>query len=158
MRTVRADLDEAAWPDLGSPDLAWASASMHHMADPDRALRTVHDMLAPGGLFAVVELAGHPRFLPESAPQDRPGLEERVHTAADRLQAAHMSHRGADRGPKPTAAGFRADGRTDRTGHRNVVPEEPKHNHPPPTRRDTDAFLTRYQPGERNRCTLRRRT
>jgi hypothetical protein len=49
-------------------------------------------------------------------------------------------------------------GRTDRTGHRNAVSEEPKHNHPPSTKRDTGAFLMTYQPGERNRCTLRRRT
>ncbi|WP_327243008.1 methyltransferase [Streptomyces sp. NBC_01320] len=106
VRTVQADLDEAAWPDLGSPDLVWASASMHHMAHPDRALRTVHDALAPRGLFAVVELAGHPRFLPENAPKDRPGLEERVHAAADRLQAEHMPHRGAAWGPMLTAVGF----------------------------------------------------
>ncbi|OQD53457.1 SAM-dependent methyltransferase [Streptomyces phaeoluteigriseus] len=106
VRTVQADLDEAAWPDLGSPDLVWASASMHHMTHPARALRTVHDALAPGGLLVVVELAGHPRFLPESAPEDRPGLEERVHAAADRLQAEHMPHRGADWGPMLTAAGF----------------------------------------------------
>ncbi|MEU6181336.1 class I SAM-dependent methyltransferase [Streptomyces coeruleorubidus] len=110
VRTVQADLDEAAWPDLGSPDLVWASASMHHMAHPDSALRTVHDALAPGGLFAVVELAGHPRFLPENAPEDRPGLEERVHAAADRLQAEHMPHRGADWGPMLTAAGFTVEG------------------------------------------------
>src|SRR5688500_15445258 len=65
VRTVQADLDAADWPDLGTPDLVWASASMHHMADPERVLRTIHRMLAPGGLFAVVELAGFPRFLPE---------------------------------------------------------------------------------------------
>jgi SAM-dependent methyltransferase len=106
VRTVRADLDDPVWPDLGAPDLVWASASMHHMADPDRALRAVRDVLAPGGLFAVVELAGHPRFLPEDAPGDRPGLEERVHAAADRLQAGHLPHRGADWGPMLTAAGF----------------------------------------------------
>jgi SAM-dependent methyltransferase len=110
VRTVQADLDEATWPDLGSPDLVWASASMHHMAHPNRALRTVRDALAPGGLFAVVELAGHPRFLPENAPADRPGLEERVHAAADRLQAEHMPHRGADWGPMLTAAGFTIEG------------------------------------------------
>jgi ubiquinone/menaquinone biosynthesis C-methylase UbiE len=110
VRTVQADLDDAIWPDLGSPDLVWASASMHHMANPDRALRTIHDALAPGGLFAVVELAGHPRFLPENAPEDRPGLEERVHAAADRRQAEHMPHRGADWGPMLTAAGFTVEG------------------------------------------------
>ncbi len=110
VRTVHADLDEAAWPDLGSPDLVWASASMHHMAHPDRALRTIHDTLAPGGLFAVVELAGPPRFLPADAPAERPGLEERVHAAADRRQAEHMPHRGADWGPMLTAAGFTIEG------------------------------------------------
>lgn len=110
VHTVRADLDEASWPDLGSPDLVWASASMHHMAHPDRALRNVHEALAPGGLFAVVELAGHPRFLPENAPEERPGLEERAHAAADRRQAEHMPHRGADWGPMLIAAGFTVEG------------------------------------------------
>jgi SAM-dependent methyltransferase len=109
VRTVQADLD-AVWPDLGHPDLVWASASMHHMADPDRTLRQVHDLLAPGGLFAVVELAGFPRFLPEDAPKDRPGLEERCHAASDRHHAAHVPHRGADWGPKLTAAGFVVEG------------------------------------------------
>ncbi|MGW6026765.1 class I SAM-dependent methyltransferase [Streptomyces sp. NPDC055099] len=110
VRTVAADLD-ADWPDLGRPglgrpELVWASASMHHMADPDRALRMVHDLLAPGGLFAVVELAGFPRFLPADAPADRPGLEERCHAALDHHDAEHMPHRGADWGPKLAAAGF----------------------------------------------------
>ncbi|GAA0940669.1 methyltransferase domain-containing protein [Actinocorallia libanotica] len=106
VRTVQADLDDTAWPDLGSPDLVWASASMHHMADPEHTLRAVHGVLAPGGLFCVVELAGFPRFLPENAPEDRPGLEERLHAVTDRLHAEHMPHRGADWGPMLTAAGF----------------------------------------------------
>jgi len=110
VRTVQADLDDPAWPDLGSPDLVWASASLHHMAHPDRVLRTVHDLLAPGGLFAVVELAGFPRFLPDDAPGERPGLERRCHAAADRLNAGHMPHRGADWGPMLTAAGFAVEG------------------------------------------------
>ncbi|MEV4880464.1 class I SAM-dependent methyltransferase [Streptomyces cyaneofuscatus] len=106
VRTVQADLDAPDWPDLGTPDLVWASASMHHMADPDRALKAVHDLLASGGLFAVVELSGFPRFLPANAPEDRPGLEERCHEASDRFHAEHVPHRGADWGPKLTEAGF----------------------------------------------------
>ncbi|MEV5409846.1 methyltransferase [Thermopolyspora sp. NPDC052614] len=104
--TVQADLDADRWPDLGTPDLVWASASMHHMADPGRTLRKVRELLAPGGLFAVVELAGFPRFLPAHAPENRPGLEERVHAAADALYAEHVPHRGADWGRLLVAAGF----------------------------------------------------
>ncbi|WP_405677664.1 class I SAM-dependent methyltransferase [Streptomyces sp. NBC_01511] len=119
VRTVRADLD-TDWPDLGTPDLVWASASLHHMADPDRTLRQVHDTLAPGGLFAVVELAGFPRFLPADAPADRPGLEERCHAAIDRHHTEHLPHRGADWGPKLTAAGFTVEG--ERTVTVNIAP------------------------------------
>lgn len=110
VHTVQADLDQADWPDLGAPDLVWASAAMHHMAEPDRALRKVHDLLAPGGLFAVVELAGFPRFLPEYAPEERPGLEERCHAASDRMHAGHVPHRGADWGAKLVTAGFTLHG------------------------------------------------
>nr|CEL12949.1 probable methyltransferase [Kibdelosporangium sp. MJ126-NF4]CTQ98634.1 probable methyltransferase [Kibdelosporangium sp. MJ126-NF4] len=109
VRTVQADLD-SRWPELGEPDLVWASASLHHMADPDRTLRRVHDALAPGGLFAVVELAGFPRFLPDDAPEDHPGLENRCHAASDRRHAEHLPHRGADWGAKLTAAGFAVEG------------------------------------------------
>ncbi len=105
VRTIRADLD-AAWPDLGGPDLVWASASLHHMADPDRTLRQVHDLLTPGGLFALVEIPGFPRFLPDDAPEYRPGLEGRCHDARDRDHAGHVPHLGADWGPKLAAAGF----------------------------------------------------
>ncbi|MFZ4272058.1 class I SAM-dependent methyltransferase [Streptomyces arboris] len=117
VRTVQADLDAVGWPDLGSPDLVWASASMHHMADPGRALKAVHDLLAPGGLFAVVERSGFPRFLPETAPEDRPGLEERCHEASDRFHAEHVPHRGADWGPKLTGAGFTVEDERSITVH-----------------------------------------
>jgi len=116
VHAVQADLD-ATWPDLGEPDLVWASASLHHLADPDRALRRVRDALAPGGLLAVVELAGFPRFLPADAPEERPGLEERCHAAGDRRAAEHMPHRGADWGPKLTAAGFTVEGERTLTVH-----------------------------------------
>ncbi|MFF8023147.1 class I SAM-dependent methyltransferase [Streptomyces sp. NPDC007896] len=110
VRIVRADLDATAWPDVGTPELVWASASMHHMTDPDRTLRQIHDLLAPGGLLAVVELAGFPRFLPEGAPEDAPGLEERCHVALDHHHAEQVPHRGADWGTKLTEAGFTVEG------------------------------------------------
>ncbi|MDX2819300.1 class I SAM-dependent methyltransferase [Streptomyces sp. PA03-5A] len=117
---VEADLDAAAWPDLGTPELVWASASLHHMTEPDQTLRQVHDLLAPGGLFAVVELAGFPRFLPGDAPQDAPGLEERCHAALDHHHAEHIPHRGADWGTKLTKAGFTIEG--ERTLTIDVAP------------------------------------
>lgn len=106
VQIVSADLDATEWPDLGAPDLVWASASMHHLADPGRALRTIRDALAQGGLVAIVELAGLPRFLPPTAPEDRPGLEERCHSAAQRLLAEHLPHLGADWAPELAAAGL----------------------------------------------------
>lgn len=109
VRTVQADLD-SEWPDLGTPDLVWASASLHHMADPEAVLRKVHAALAPGGLFVVVELARFPRFLPEGAPEDRPGLEERLHAVGDHRHAGQLPHLGADWGPMLTAAGFAVEG------------------------------------------------
>ncbi|MFQ6393617.1 class I SAM-dependent methyltransferase [Nocardia sp. KC 131] len=110
VRVVRADLDTAQWPELGTPELVWASAAMHHMADPGRALRQVHDLLAPGGLFAVVELAGFPRFLPEDAPEQAPGLEERCHAALGHHDAEQLPHRGADWGSELAKAGFTVEG------------------------------------------------
>ncbi|MGI8459594.1 MAG: class I SAM-dependent methyltransferase [Propionibacteriaceae bacterium] len=103
---VQADLDASPWPDLGVPDLVWASASMHHLSDPDVALRRVRGLLAPDGLIAVVELAGLPRFLPPTAPKERPGLEDRCHAATQQFHADQLPHRGADWGPRLAAAGF----------------------------------------------------
>ncbi|GAA2354567.1 class I SAM-dependent methyltransferase [Streptomyces carpaticus] len=117
VHTVAADLDAADWPDLGTPDLVWASAAMHHLTDPARALSTVHDLLAPGGLFAVVELDGFPRFLPADAPAHRPGLEERCHRATDAFHTEHVPHRGADWGPLLSAAGFTVEDERTLTVH-----------------------------------------
>jgi trans-aconitate methyltransferase len=66
IRTVQADLDQP-WPALGPADLVWASASLHHMADPDRALTQVLTTLRPGGVLAVTELDSFPCFLPDEA-------------------------------------------------------------------------------------------
>ncbi|MGW4807557.1 class I SAM-dependent methyltransferase [Kitasatospora sp. NPDC004272] len=122
--TVQADLDAERWPELGTPDLVWASASMHHLADPGRALGRVRELLGDGGVFALVELAGFPRFLPADAPAERPGLEERCHAATDHLHAEHVPHRGADWGPLLTAAGLTV------TGERTVTIDVDATEHP----------------------------
>jgi SAM-dependent methyltransferase len=101
IHTLQADLD-AGWPALEPVDLVWAAASLHHLADPDRVLTEIRDTLRPGGLFAVVELASFPYFLPADLGAGRPGLEERCHAAV----ARDVPLLGADWGPRLRRAGF----------------------------------------------------
>lgn len=105
VRTVLADLDEA-WPQVGVFDLVWASASLHHLADPDRVLTDVSAALRPGGLLVVAELDSFPRFLPEDVGLGRPGLEARCHAALTELRAVDMPLLGSDWGVRLSRAGF----------------------------------------------------
>lgn len=106
VRTVQADLD-GAWPDLGPVDLVWASASMHHMADPARTLAQVHATLGPGGVFMITELDSFPRFLGDPAGR---GLEERAHAELDRRRRERGMHMNEDWGARLQAAGFEVEG------------------------------------------------
>ncbi|MFJ1995092.1 class I SAM-dependent methyltransferase [Streptomyces asiaticus] len=105
VRTVQADLDDT-WPDFDPVDLVWASASVHHLTDPDRGLREIFERLRPGGLLAVIEMAGFPRFLPEDVGRGRPGLEARCHAVQAQEHAERMPELGADWGPRLARAGF----------------------------------------------------
>ncbi|MFD7921507.1 class I SAM-dependent methyltransferase [Streptomyces sp. NPDC059740] len=96
----------AGLPGLADVDLVWASASLHHVDDPAAALTGVRAALRPGGLLAVAEMDGMPRFLPEDAVADRPGLEIRCRAALTALLAEQLPHLGADWGALLTAAGF----------------------------------------------------
>jgi SAM-dependent methyltransferase len=103
--TVRADLD-AAWPAVGTFDLVWASASLHHLADPDRVLADVLGALRPGGLLVAAELDSFPRLLPHDIGVGTPGLEARCHAILDEERAARLPHMGDDWGSKIGTAGF----------------------------------------------------
>jgi SAM-dependent methyltransferase len=105
IRTVEADLD-AEWPAIGPVDLAWASSSLHHMADPDRVLTEVFATMNSGGLLVVAELDSFPRFLPDDAGPGDPGLEARGHAALDRIRAGELPHMGSDWGSRLSKAGF----------------------------------------------------
>lgn len=105
VQTVRADLD-APWPAVGPADLVWASASLHHMADPGRALGEAFGALRPGGLLAVAEFGTFPHFLPEDIGIGRPGLEARAHAVVDGARAGSMPHIDSDWGTLLTGAGF----------------------------------------------------
>jgi SAM-dependent methyltransferase len=106
VRTVRADLD-GDWPELGPADLVWASASMHHLADPARTLGQVFATLRPGGAFMITELDGFPRFL---SGTDGAALEERCHAELARLRREGGLHMGEDWGARLKAAGFDLEG------------------------------------------------
>jgi SAM-dependent methyltransferase len=104
---VRADLDRG-WPDLGGPvDLVWASASLHHLADPARTLADVRAALRPGGAVAIVELDSFPRFLADPAGA---ALEDRVHAELARVRHEHGMHMGEDWGARLATAGFALEG------------------------------------------------
>lgn len=84
----------------------WASASLHHMSDPGRALTEAFNALRPGGLLAVAEFGTFPHFLPEDIGSGRPGLEARAHAAVDAARSESMPHLESDWGALLTGAGF----------------------------------------------------
>ena len=76
--TLPADLDQE-WPrEATGADVVWAASSLHEVADPERTFVQIHAALRPGGLLAVVELTGLPRFLPDDVGLGEPGLEARL--------------------------------------------------------------------------------
>ena len=109
IRTVAADLDDE-WPGhaIGNEtvDVAWASASLHHLADPNRILMEILAALRHGGLLAVVELDSFPRFLPDDIGRGRAGLEERCHAVLAQARAEALPHIGSDWGARLVAAGY----------------------------------------------------
>lgn len=105
VRTVEADLDQA-WPALGPVDLTWSALALHHLADPDRALREIFAATRPGGLLAVAEITDPHRFLPDDIGVGRPGLETRIMAAVAEHHAEAMPYLGADWGPLLAGAGW----------------------------------------------------
>jgi SAM-dependent methyltransferase len=102
---VEADLD-AGWPDLGTLDLTWASASLHHMADPARVLRDALNATRPGGLIAVSEFSRQLLFLPEDLGFGRLGFEGRITDVLGHAYAEEMPTLGSQWAPRLTDAGW----------------------------------------------------
>jgi SAM-dependent methyltransferase len=105
VHAVEADLD-AAWPDLGTLDLTWASMSLHHLADPGAALRGVLAVTRPGGLIAVAEFPEPLRFLPDDLGIGAPGFEDRVVTLLNAAHVEQMPTLGSAWAPRLAEAGW----------------------------------------------------
>ena len=105
VRPVEADLD-AGWPDLGLLDLTWASASLHHMADPARVLRDALGATRPGGLIAVSEFASQLLFLPDDLGFGLPGFEGRITAVLGHAYTEEMPTLGSEWAPRLTASGW----------------------------------------------------
>jgi SAM-dependent methyltransferase len=137
VRTVAADLDES-WPAFGPADLAWASMSIHHVADPADALRKLLATIRPRGLLAVLEMPALPRFLPADLGIGRPGLEQRCHDELDRQRAESGLHLDIDWAPHLQQAGFTlVDERT--------FPADPQRLDPRAIGRYAQASLSRFR-------------
>ena len=102
---VEADLD-AGWPDLGPLDLTWASASLHHMADPARVLRDARDATRPGGLIAVSEFSKQLLFLPDDLGFGQPGFEGRITDVLGHAYTEEMPTLGSQWAPRLAEAGW----------------------------------------------------
>jgi SAM-dependent methyltransferase len=105
VRPRQADLD-AGWPDLGTLDLTWASASLHHMADPARVLRDALGATRPGGLIAVSEFAAQLLFLPDDLGFGRPGFESRITDVLGHAYTEEMPTLGSQWAPRLTGSGW----------------------------------------------------
>jgi ubiquinone/menaquinone biosynthesis C-methylase UbiE len=105
VQTVEADLDQA-WPAVGYVDVTWTSMALHHLADPDRALREIFAATRPGGLLAVAESTAPQRFLPDDIGLGRPGLEARAQAAVAEHHSETMPYLGTDWGPLLARAGW----------------------------------------------------
>jgi SAM-dependent methyltransferase len=83
-----ADLDgdlSAVSAALGGPaDVVWASASVHHAGDQQRAVDALAALLGPGGRLALAEGGLPTRCLPWDLGVGRPGLEQRLDEAQGR--------------------------------------------------------------------------
>jgi SAM-dependent methyltransferase len=100
--TVQADLDQP-WAAIGPADLVWAANSLHHVADPGRALAQAFTTLRPGGVLVVAEVGSFPRFLPDDAGA---ALEERGHAAMAEIRVEAGMHMDEDWGARLAEAGF----------------------------------------------------
>lgn len=90
--TTVADLEQPL-DDLaagGASDVVWASMVLHHVGGLALVLRRIHDLLAPGGVLALVEFGDDRRTLPADAVPERPGFLDRHTEVVGDALAGHL--------------------------------------------------------------------
>jgi SAM-dependent methyltransferase len=113
VHTVEADM-EAALPALRPMDVVWAGMVLHHPADPAAVLRSVRELLLPGGTLVAIEFGAAPTLGPASLPVVASGAWARMEAAASAQRAARIGH---DPLAIDWAALFESAGFTDITDH-----------------------------------------
>ncbi len=149
IHTLTADLD-AGWPDLGTLDVTWASMSLHHLADPGAALRSVRAATRPGGLIAVAEFGEPLRFLRADPEGSRPGFEARIAETLDHAHREQLPTLGSQWAPRLADAGWNV------VAGRDFVVDLDRPSHPEATRyarawfaRLAEGMAERLEPDDR---------
>jgi SAM-dependent methyltransferase len=91
VHTVEADM-EAALPALRPMDVVWAGMVLHHPANPAAVLRSVRELLQPGGTLVAIEFAAPPAIQPTNVPVVASGAWHRMEVAAAEQRAARIGH------------------------------------------------------------------
>ncbi|AJT43131.1 class I SAM-dependent methyltransferase [Psychromicrobium lacuslunae] len=86
--TLQLDLNDH-WPELGRFDLVWAAAFLHEVEHPEAVLAKAFQLLRPGGLLAISEMASAPRFLDHDSDN---GFEERLQQVLRARTAGHNNY------------------------------------------------------------------
>lgn len=74
----------------GPADVVWASMVLHHVGGLPHTLVRIRDLLAPGGVLALVEFGHDHRTLPPESIAERPGFAERHAGVVRGALAAHL--------------------------------------------------------------------
>jgi SAM-dependent methyltransferase len=91
VHTVEADM-EAALPALRPMDVVWAGMVLHHPANPGAVLRSVLQLLQPGGTLVAIEFAAAPALRPADLPVVVSGAWDRMEQAAADQRARRIGH------------------------------------------------------------------
>jgi SAM-dependent methyltransferase len=91
VHAVEADM-EAALPALRPMDVVWAGMVLHHPSNPAAVLRSVRELLQPGGTLVAIEFASAPALLPATLAVVASGAWARMEAATAVQRTARIGH------------------------------------------------------------------